>query len=189
MTATTRLADFILSLIELASRCNCILPYEKRVLAAQPGITPESFADASSIAILRRIVANDQVEITDVARLAIALPARMTFNRRRRIAGAAECFRLVTVSRFVVTPTDLNTASAREKLSGSCRGAPLSMPSRKVTAPARNIRPVENRSRNSATRLGASKTFRGPISSVSAAVHFASRRASPAPDRARFREN
>lgn len=71
MTATTRLADFILSLIEPGARAATVsLPYEKRVLAAQLGITPESFS--RTLRQLRSygvIVANDQVEITDVARL------------------------------------------------------------------------------------------------------------------------
>ncbi|MFV0279388.1 MAG: Crp/Fnr family transcriptional regulator [Rhodoblastus sp.] len=71
MTATARLADFILSLAgPQEGRAEIFLPYEKRLVAGHLGMTPESFS--RTLGQLRKLgvrVVRDQVTIEDVARL------------------------------------------------------------------------------------------------------------------------
>lgn len=49
MTATARLADFILSLVgPQGGKAEISLPYEKRLVAGHLGMTPESFSARSA---------------------------------------------------------------------------------------------------------------------------------------------
>ena len=78
MTATARLADFILSLIEPgAATATVSLPYEKKLLAAQLGITPESFSRTLRQLHAHGVLVNkSDVQIADVSRL-----RRLRFNQ------------------------------------------------------------------------------------------------------------
>ena len=71
MTATARLADFILLLAgPKEGRAEISLPYEKRLVAGHLGMTPESFS--RTLGQLRRLgvrVERDKVTIDDVGRL------------------------------------------------------------------------------------------------------------------------
>ncbi len=71
MTATARLADFILSLAGPGEgKAEIFLPYEKRLVAGHLGMTPESFS--RTLAQLRKAgvrVSRDRVTIDDVSRL------------------------------------------------------------------------------------------------------------------------
>ena len=71
MTATARLADFILLLAgPKEGRAEISLPYEKRLVAGHLGMTPESFS--RTLGQLRRLgvrVERDNVTIDDVGRL------------------------------------------------------------------------------------------------------------------------
>lgn len=71
MTATARLADFIVSLAGAQEdRVEIALPYEKRLVAGHLGMTPESFS--RTLGQLRRFgvrVSKDRVTIDNVARL------------------------------------------------------------------------------------------------------------------------
>lgn len=71
MSATARLADFILMLVgPKEGRAEISLPYEKRLVAGHLGMTPESFS--RTLGQLRRLgvrVERDKVTIDDVDRL------------------------------------------------------------------------------------------------------------------------
>ncbi|MFO1134860.1 MAG: Crp/Fnr family transcriptional regulator [Rhodoblastus sp.] len=71
MTATARLADFILSLVgPQGGKAEISLPYEKRLVAGHLGMTPESFS--RTLGQLRKLgvrVSRDKVTIDDVTRL------------------------------------------------------------------------------------------------------------------------